>query len=355
MAAGAEPFASFEGGLAVITGGGDGMGRALCRTLASEGCSVALCDVNEVRMQETQAICEKVKTGQAKVTIHRCDVADEAQVLAFARAVAEQHIAKGRKVALFNNAGTSAQVSILGDRAAWDRCFNVCWSGVYFMTRAFLPMLLESAHGYVVNTSSVCGFWASVGFLSTHTSYSASKFAVKGFTEALINDFKLNAPHVRAAIVMPGHIGTSIAANIMGELTPAKLAEQRAEAAKRARVVGQMRGTKDYEKLERMGQLRGYLKDLSHVSDEQLQKRHQQAQKGFSTGGTSAEKAAEIILSGVRQGKWRILVGPDAYVLDEAVRKHPEEAYEADFNLTVIKVAKEQRQSKAAPPPAARM
>ena len=68
-----------------------------------------------------------------------------------------------------------------------------------------MPLLLAATEGYVINTSSINGFWASVGFLQPHTSYSASKFAVKGFTEALINDFRLNAPHLKAAVVMPGY------------------------------------------------------------------------------------------------------------------------------------------------------
>ena len=90
--------------------------------------------------------------------------------------------------------------------------FAVCWGGVYLGTRTFLPLLLESAEGHVVNTSSVNGFWATLGG-NAHTAYSAAKFAVKGFTEALITDFRQNAPHLRASVVMPGHIGTSIVFN----------------------------------------------------------------------------------------------------------------------------------------------
>src|ERR1035441_584577 len=74
-------------------------------------------------------------------------------------------------------------------------------------------MLLASHEGHVVNTSSVNGFWASLGPNIAHTAYSAAKFAVKGFTEALVTDFRLNAPHLRASVVMPGHIGTSIVLN----------------------------------------------------------------------------------------------------------------------------------------------
>ena len=89
----------------------------------------------------------------------------------------------------------------------------MCWGGVYGGTRAFMPMLLASDEGHVVNTSSVNGFWASLGPAFPHTAYSAAKFAVKGFTEALITDFRINAPHLKASVVMPGHIGTSIVIN----------------------------------------------------------------------------------------------------------------------------------------------
>ena len=74
-------------------------------------------------------------------------------------------------------------------------------------------MLLKADEGHIVNTCSVNGFWASVGLGVPHTAYSAAKFAVKGFTEALINDLRLNAPHIKCSVVMPGHIGTSIVSN----------------------------------------------------------------------------------------------------------------------------------------------
>src|SRR6202008_4261053 len=95
----------------------------------------------------------------------------------------------------------------------WEKTFNICWGGVYFNTRAFLPMLLKADQGHIVNTSSVNGFWASVGPRMPHTAYSAAKFAVKGFSEALIADLRVNAPHIKVAVVMPGHIGTPIVAN----------------------------------------------------------------------------------------------------------------------------------------------
>ena len=91
----------------------------------------------------------------------------------------------------------------------------MCWGGVYYGTRAFLDLLVAADEGHIVNTSSVNGFWASIGPDRPHTAYSAAKFAVKGFTEALLTDLRVNAPHVKASVVMPGHIGTSIVQNSM--------------------------------------------------------------------------------------------------------------------------------------------
>ena len=115
---------------------------------------------------------------------------------------------------LFNNAGVGGGASfVLDDRDEWEKTFAVCWGGVYWGTRTFLPLLLASTEGHIVNTSSVNGFWASLGPGIAHTAYSAAKFAVKGFTEALVTDFRVNAPHLSASVVMPGHVGTSIVIN----------------------------------------------------------------------------------------------------------------------------------------------
>jgi len=115
---------------------------------------------------------------------------------------------------LFNNAGIGGGGSIVaGDRGQWEKTFDVCWGGVYHGVRAFLPLLMKANEGAIVNTASVNGFWASIGPGRPHTAYCAAKFAVKGFTEALMTDLAVNAPHIKAHIVMPGHIGTEIVAN----------------------------------------------------------------------------------------------------------------------------------------------
>src|SRR5262245_3134732 len=204
----------FAGKIAVITGGGTGMGRELARQLVAEGCNVAMCDISAEAMAETKRLCESEKLPQGlRVTAHVADVSIEDHYKRFRDELVEQQ--KTDKIhLLFNNAGIGGGGSLINSsREQWERTFNICWGGVYLGVRTFLPLLLKADEGHIVNTSSVNGFWASVGMGVPHTAYSAAKFAVKGFTEALINDLRLNAPHIKCSVVMPGHIGTSIVAN----------------------------------------------------------------------------------------------------------------------------------------------
>ena len=290
------------------------MGRELARQLAAEGCHIAMCDVSEEEMARTRGLCEQGAPAGTRVTTCLADVSEESQVLAFRDDVAERHDTDHIHL-LFNNAGIGGAGSlVLDDRELWEKTFAVCWNGVYFCTRAFLPMLLASPEGHLVNTSSVNGFWASLGPFTAHTSYSAAKFAVKGFTEALINDFRLNAPHLKVSLVMPGHIGTSIVINsgrILGqdpkELTDDELAKAR-------------------ERIERLGFEIG-----GATNDEIRQALQQRAEDFRDKAPVTAAEAARIILQGVREERWRILVGDDAHALDRLVREAPEEAYEPSF------------------------
>src|SRR5437868_4014160 len=210
----------FAGRMAVVTGGGTGMGRELARQLIAEGCSVAMCDVSARNMAETVALCEADGVPQgARVTAHLADVSDETQLVRFREEARTQHDTD-RLHLLFNNAGIGGGGSIVNDsREEWERTFNVCWGGVYLGVRTFLPMLQAADEAHIVNTSSVNGFWASLGPNVSHTAYAAAKFAVKGYSEALITDLKLNAPHIKVSVVMPGHIGTAIVANSRKVLT----------------------------------------------------------------------------------------------------------------------------------------
>src|SRR5581483_5349926 len=182
---------------------------------------------------------------------------------------------------LFNNAGIGGGGSLFTDtREDWERTFGVDWWGVYYCTRAFLSHLVAADEGVLVNTSSVNGFWATLGPNVPHTAYSTAKFAVKGFSEALIEDLRVHAPHVRVAVVMPGHIATNIVANSMMAF-----------------------GVPEADALA--------------------------ANQGFyDSAPLSAADAATVILDGVRSGTWRILVGADARGLDQWVRAYPDDAYD---------------------------
>jgi hypothetical protein len=310
----------FAGKFAVITGGGTGMGRELARQLVAEGCNVAMCDVSAEAMAETKRLCEAEKLPQGlRVTTHVADVSIEEHYIRFRDELTAQQ--KTDKIhLLFNNAGIGGGGSMLtSTRAQWERTFNICWGGVYLGVRTFLPLLLKADEGHIVNTSSVNGFWASVGMGVSHTAYSAAKFAVKGFTEALINDLRLNAPHIKCSVVMPGHIGTSIVTNTSlvlngtEQLSPAGLLQARAR-------------------------LKGMGVAVDTMSDEQIQAIALDRARSFrDEAPTTAAQAAKIILDGVKAEEWRILVGDDAHKLDSWVRQAPEEAYSPDFYARIVK------------------
>ena len=306
----------FSGRIAVVTGGGSGMGRELVRQLVAEGCHIATCDVSATGLAETQRLCEAAGLPQGlRLTTHIADVADNAQVERFRDEVAQRH-ATDKIHLLFNNAGIGGGGSfITNSRAEWERTFNICWGGVYNGTRAFFPMLQKAEEGHIVNTSSVNGFWASIGTRIPQTAYAAAKFAVKGFTEALITDLRLNAPHIKCSVVMPGHIGTGIAANSRkiqsgaesDQMDSAQLAWARARLASTGR-------------------------DASAVSDDELRAMVARREQRFvEDAPTSAAEAATIILDGVKADRWRILVGNDAHEIDTRVRRDPERAYDIDF------------------------
>src|SRR6266702_1614083 len=257
---------SFEGKFAVVTGGGSGMGRELVRQLAAQGCSVATCDLN----------------------------ADSAAATADL---------------VFSNAGVGGAGSFVKDsRQDWERTFAIDWWGVYYCARAFLPLLIASRDGVLVNTSSVNGFWATLGPGMPNTAYATAKFAVKGFTEALIEDLRVNAPHVRVAVVMPGHVGTDIIANTLrahGLPEPERMTDAQVTELIPAALAPE------------------------GATPEELRQMLVQVNAGFRDNAPlSAADAAAVILDGVRSGAWRILVGEDAKTLDAAVRAKPEAAYD---------------------------
>ena len=301
---------NFKNKIAVVTGGGTGMGRELVSQLAKQGCNVAMCDVIEENMLETYDLVSK-ESPDITLSKHVCDVSDEEQVNKFRDEVLTAHNTQTINL-LFNNAGIGGGGSfITSTREEWERCFAVCWYGVYYCSRAFMQSIVESDEGHIINTSSINGFWASLGG-TPHTSYSAAKFAVKGFSEALIDDFRVNAPHVNVSVVMPGHIGTSIAENT-------------------GKILGVERSDKDYEKIKdnmiKMGM------PVHNFSIDQIKEQIKENAESFKNNApTTSAEAAEIILSAVKRKEWRILVGDDAKAIDQWVRNDPENAYEITFH-----------------------
>jgi NAD(P)-dependent dehydrogenase (short-subunit alcohol dehydrogenase family) len=307
---------SFSGKLAVVTGGGSGMGRELVRQLAARGSSVATCDWHPDAVAETAALAQADAGPGVRVTSHPCDVSDEAQVLRFRDELLGQH---GREHVdlVFSNAGIGGGGSfVTAPRAEWEHTFAVDFWGTYYCARAFLPLLIASGDGVLVNTSSVNGLWASLGPGMPNNAYCTAKFAVRGFTEGLIEDLRTNAPQVRVAVVMPGHVGTDIVGNSFRahgrdpeQLTEAQLEEMFSAKARAGLVAA------------------GVLAEDA-AADDLRQWLIQMGNDFRDKAPLSAAQAATVILDGVLAGAWRILVGADAAMIDERIRANPEVAYD---------------------------
>lgn len=312
---------NFNNKIAVITGAGTGIGRELALQLTSEGCHIAICDILTENMRETEELCRKIAKPDVRITTYEGDVSDEAQMKKFCTSVKEKHATDHINL-LFNNAGVNGGGSfLLDDRKEWDRVFEINWLGTYYSTRTFMPLLRESLEGHIVNISSFNGFWACLGPFITHTAYSSAKFAVKGFTEALQIDLRLNAPHVKASLVMPGHIGTSISSN-----------------------QNEILGKPSFEEMspEELSFIRKKINlSMEELNDDALKSLLQEQNNAFKNNAPmTAAQCVTAILEGIRKKQWRILVGEDAIFLDRMVREHPETAYEPSF---MKKLAKENK------------
>lgn len=260
---------TISGRTVVITGAASGIGRALAQRLSAHSCPVAIADVDELGLKETEA------SLPGPVLTRVLDVRDAADQRAFADEVADW--APQPLGAVFNNAGVAVASKVLDavpedDQWLWDINFH----GVVNGTRAFLPILGKQDEGVIVNTSSVFGL---VG-MPNQSAYCAAKFAVRGFTDALRQE--LRGTGVSAVNVHPGGINTNIVRNA--------------------------RFRKDPEGLGR---------NQSQMADEFA-----------AITMTQPDKAAEIIHRGVEAGKARILVGPDAYVFDALARIVPTHYYD---------------------------
>ena len=254
-----------NGKVAVITGAASGIGRALSRSLAGRGCNVALADVDEAGLEETALLLGAAVT----VSRHRLDVSEKQAIAAFPQAVIERH---GHVDVLVNNAG----VALMGafeqvDEADFDWLLAVNFHGVVRMTRAFLPHLKARPEAQLVNLSSLFGLIAPPG----QSAYAASKFAVRGFSEALRHELAAPKSRVGVTVVHPGGVKTSIAINAR----PATAIEPGQQAKMRNR---------------------------------------------FARGLTMPpERAAEIIVKAIERRQPRVLVGADARLLSVVERLMP--------------------------------
>jgi NAD(P)-dependent dehydrogenase (short-subunit alcohol dehydrogenase family) len=329
---------SFSGKLAVVTGGGSGIGRELVRQLAAEGCSVAACDINPDSVAAAAATAWAAAPSGVTVTGHACDVSDEAQVQRFRDELLEQH-ASDHVDLVFANAGVAGGISFVKDsRQEWERTFAINWWGVYFCARTFLPLLIASGDGVLINMSSVAGFWPTAGNGVPLSAYCTSEFAIKGFSESLIPDLRAHAPQVRIALVMPGVVNTDIAMNsrrALGlpdyeQLSDAELMEMIPDEARTILVA--------------MGLL------AEGFSADDLRQAIPRMKEEFRDQGFLPAQAATIILDGVRSGAWRILVGEEAEMLDEQVRADPEApfSYEKYPEMYGPLIARAQAKAEAA-------
>ena len=196
---------AIRGAAAAVTGTASGIGRALALELATRGCDLALADRDEAGLQTLAA--EIATAGPRKVTTHRVDVGEPAQIADFARSAIVAHPALN---ILVNNAG----VALLGqfteiEQAQMDWLMNINFWGVVHATRAFLPQLSTRPEAHIVNLSSIFGVIAPPG----QTAYCAAKFAVRGFSESLRHELQMAKSPVRLSVVHPGGVATNIVRN----------------------------------------------------------------------------------------------------------------------------------------------
>lgn len=251
----------FRDKVVVITGAGSGMGRDLAVQLARQGAKLAISDVDSTGLATTEQL---VRESGAEVHSQTLNVAEREAVLTYADTVAEHF---GRVNVVFNNAGIAHHGEV--ERTEFkdiERVMDVDYWGVVNGTKAFLPYLIASGDGHLVNTSSLFGLLAEPG----QAAYNSAKFAVRGFTESLRQEMIIAKYPVKVTCVHPGGIKTAIARN--------------------ATVSGDHDQKKTAEFFDK------YLATMT------------------------SEKAAEVIIGGVKKNRARILVGADAHVLDLWVR-----------------------------------
>lgn len=264
----------FNNAVAVVTGAGSGIGRQLAISLAKSGASLAISDIDAQGLAETESM---VKDTGAKVVASTLDVSNREAVFAYAEQTKNDF---GSVNLVINNAGVALTSGTLSETSIddFEWLMSINFSGVLYGTKAFLPILEEAKWGHIINISSLFGL---IG-VSEQAAYNASKFAVRGMTEALRQELEMANSHISCTSIHPGGIKTSIASNsrVSKELRPDEI---------------QLRN--DFEKLAM----------------------------------TTPESAAEQILNAALKNKRRLVLGMDAKVFDWTQRHFPNH-YHRVFN-----------------------
>ena len=220
---------------------------------------------------------------------------------------------------LFNNTGIGGGGSFLtGRREEWDRVFGIDWGGVYHCARAFVPLLVASHRRLPDQHEQRERLLGLTRARQPSHGLLGGEVRGEGLLGSVDRGLRVNAPHVKVAVVMPGHIGTDIVVNSRRVLGGAEPDDMSADDLAEARVQMGKRGM-----------------PVDTMSDDDIREMMKMVGEGFkSMAPVSAAQAATIILDAVKAGKWRILVGDDAHRLDEVVRANPEDIYaEGGVNL----------------------
>ena len=259
-----------KGKVAVVTGAGSGIGQATAIALAQEGCHLALSDIDDVRLQKTRSLIEALGV---KVSSHSLNVADKDAFHQYAADVFKEF---GQVNIVLNNAGVAHGADLESTTYNdFEWLMGINFWGMVYGSKAFLPYLKKTGEGVIVNISSIMGFIAPGG----SGAYNCSKFAIRGFSETLRMELDIEDCGVSCISVHPGFIKTNIFQS------------------------------------SRM--------DETLLSDHDLTKT-EVANLVSRLAPTTPEKAASIIVKGIKKNKMRILVGPDAVIVDCMVRYFPQ-------------------------------
>ena len=267
---------TFQNKVSVVTGAGSGMGRYLALNLAQEGSDVVICDINQKALNETKDLIKAYNVSCSSLNL---DLREKNNIDTLVEETISNH---GKVDLVFNNAGVVTASPFLEMKESdWDWCNDLNYNSLVYCSRAFLPHLMKENESALVNTSSIFGIITT----PNNTVYHATKFAVRGFTESLA--MELRDDPIQINCVYPGHIGTNI---VLDARFKKEILLTNGEYAKDSN---------------------GKPLTVEDVGST------------FRETGMNPNKAAKIILKGVKKNKRRIFVGLDAKVMEIAQRLSP--------------------------------